>query len=445
MRIAYLAAGAAGMYCGSCLHDNTLAAALRAQGEDIILLPTYTPLRTDEPSVSEPRVFMGGVNVYLQQKFWLFRHTPRFLDAILDSKPVMRWLAKRKFSVDAARLGDLTVSMLQGADGHQKKELDRLAEWLATDFRPDVVHLSDALLLGMARTIRERTGAAIVCGLSGEDIFLEAMIEPHYSRARELLRQHANEADHFVALNRYYADYMLDYIGLNPAHVSVVPHGLDLTGHGTRLRAGQQTAADPFVLGYLARVCPEKGLHIAADALTILNSEMKLPRPVKLQAAGYMSDGEHKYLKDIQKKLARAGLADRFDYHGELDRDTKLRFLQSLDAMTVPTVYRESKGISILEALANGVPVVQPDHGAFPEMIADTGGGLLFKAQDPRALAEAVAKLVEQPALVDELGQRGHAAIRERYQADAMATATRELYERVLREHRAKVAQADNG
>src|ERR1043165_1330623 len=84
MKIIYLAAGAGGMYCGSCLHDNTLAAALLALGEDVLLVPTYTPLRTDEPNVSIDRVFFGGINVYLQEKSSLFRHTPWWMDRWLD-------------------------------------------------------------------------------------------------------------------------------------------------------------------------------------------------------------------------------------------------------------------------------------------------------------------------------------------------------------------------
>ena len=91
LRIAYITAGAAGNFCGSCLHDNTLVAALQAQGHDALLIPCYAPLHTDEPDVSYRRVFLGGINAYLQQKLALFRHTPRFLDWVLDARPLLRW------------------------------------------------------------------------------------------------------------------------------------------------------------------------------------------------------------------------------------------------------------------------------------------------------------------------------------------------------------------
>src|SRR5262245_65320711 len=110
MKIAYLTAGAAGMICGSCLHDNTLAAELIAQGHDALLIPTYTPVRTDEDNVSQSRVFFGGINVYLQEKFSLFRHTPRWFDRLLDANWLLRGVSRFAMSTQAQQLGDLASS-----------------------------------------------------------------------------------------------------------------------------------------------------------------------------------------------------------------------------------------------------------------------------------------------------------------------------------------------
>src|SRR3954447_10334580 len=111
MRIAYITAGAAGMFCGSCLHDNTLVAALTRLGHDALLIPTYTPIRTDEDDVSQKRVFFGGINVYLQQKFAFFRHTPWLLDRLFDWPRLLRWVARFAVKTQAQELGELTVSM----------------------------------------------------------------------------------------------------------------------------------------------------------------------------------------------------------------------------------------------------------------------------------------------------------------------------------------------
>src|SRR5262249_34473010 len=199
MRVVYLTAGAATRFCGSCLHDNALARALKAAGEDILLVPTYTPLRTDEENVSLPRVFFGGVNVYLQQHSALFRHTPWFVDRLLDSPKLLDWLSRHSAGMEAAKLGALTVSTLSGEQGRQRKELEKITRWLADEARPELIHFSNALLLGMAPRLREALRVPIVCGLAGEDWFLEQLKEPHYRQARELLRQRAREVDVFVA------------------------------------------------------------------------------------------------------------------------------------------------------------------------------------------------------------------------------------------------------
>lgn len=428
MRIVYLAAGAAGMYCGSCLHDNTLAAALKEQGSDIWLVPTYTPLRTDETDVSQRRVFYGGINVYLQQKSALFRHTPRFIDRLFDSPTLLDWVSRRGISTDPADLGDMTVSMLEGEVGRQRKELTKLVDWLANEARPAVVHLSNSMLIGMARDIRRRVGCPIVASLSGEDIFLEKLPEPHYSAARQLLRERAREVDRFVALNNYYARFMAGYLGVESERVVVIPHGLNLAGHG---REAAPPARDEVTIGYFARVCPDKGLHLLIEAFLLLAEDQSLP-PLRLKAAGYLGAGDRAYLRELERRILSSRLSDRFEYAGELDRQQKIDFLQSLDVMSVPTVYRESKGLSILEAMANGVPVVLPEHGTFPEMIADTGGGLLFEPHCPHDLATKLRQLILDRSTREQLGQRAQQAVHERYHHRAMATAHVDLYSQLV-------------
>src|SRR2546423_5227268 len=133
MKIAYITAGAAGMFCGSCMRDNTLVAALSRQGHEALLIPTYTPIRTDEDDVSQPRVFFGGINVYLQQKLSLFRHTPWFMDRLLDANALLNWVSRFAVKTQAEELGALAVSVLEGEHGHQRKEIEKLAAWLAED------------------------------------------------------------------------------------------------------------------------------------------------------------------------------------------------------------------------------------------------------------------------------------------------------------------------
>lgn len=443
MRIAYITAGAAGMYCGSCLHDNTLAAALLAVGEDVVLVPTYTPLRTDEPNVSIRRVFFGGINVYLQEKLPLFRHTPWWMDRLLDHPALLERLSRRAGSVDPTQLGDMTVSMLSGEAGHQRKELEKLVHWLLSEIKPDIVHLSNSMQIGLARMLRQRCGPPVVCQLSGEDLFLEKLPPPHYDRARQQLRERAAEVDAFLALNNYYADFMADYLAVDRTRVHVIRHGLNLEGHrqppappGVSYANNPQTpniqTNKPRIVGYLARICEDKGLHLLIEACERLAQLNNLP-PFELRAAGYLGDGDRPYFDKLEFRANNGPLAGRFKYVGELDRAGKIAFLQSLDVFSTPTVYRESKGLPALEAMANAVPVVLPNHGSFSEMIADTGGGLLHQAHDPADLADKIAAVLLDPTRAAQFSVAGQQAIRDRYHSTEMARQTLELYRRLVR------------
>lgn len=428
MRIVYLGTGAGGMYCGSCLHDNTLVSSMIAAGEDAMLVPTYTPIRTDEVSVSQQRIFFGGINVYLQQKIPLFRFTPGFFDRLLDSPRLINWLASRASTTDAASLGALTLSMLRGEHGHQRKELTKLIRWLADDVKPDIVHFSNALLLGLAHEIRDSLKVPVVIGLSGEDIFLEKLPEPYRTQSREEMQSRANHAAAYVAMNQYYADYMRDYLQVDPQRLRVIPAGLDLRGHAT---APRTTRNERRTIGYLARICHDKGLHQLIDAFALLAKDPAMA-DVQVRVAGYLGPADEPYFAEQQRRIAKLGLSNRFEYAGELDRQEKITFLQSLDVMSLPTVYRESKGLPVIEAMANAVPVVLPDHGTFPELITDTGGGLLHQPDNAQHLAQILSELLSNPERLAELGRAGHAAVQTRYSAEVMVERTTALYRELL-------------
>ncbi len=417
------------MYCGSCLHGNTLAAALHAGGGDVLLVPLYTPLRTDEESVAEERVAFGGINVHLQQHWGLFRHTPWWLDRLLDRPTLLRWASRRGAGTRPEQTGPLAVSMLRGEEGRQRKELEKLLGWLESEVKPDVVHLSTVLLCGVARQLRGRLRVPVVATLSGEDVFLEKLPQPHYDAARRELRARAAELDALVAMNAHYADFMAEYLAVPRGRIRVIPPGLNLQGHGRR----QSTlpAGRPFTIGFLARICPEKGLHQLLDAWKLLAEDADVP-PIVVRAAGYLAPPDRLYLAELVEDLAGCGLAERFQYLGELDRAEKIAFLRSLDVLSVPSTCRESKGLSVFEAWANGVPAVLPAHGAFPEMVADTGGGLLCAPGDPAALAAGLKQMIDHPEFAAECGRRAQEAVHRRYHARRMAQDTMNLYRQLL-------------
>lgn len=422
MRLLAVTAGAGGMYCGSCLRDNTLASELMARGHDVVLLPVYTPTRTDEENVSESRVFFSGISVYLEQHVPLLRRTPAVLDFIWDTPAVIRLATGRGVSVDPELLGDLTVSMLQGEAGHQAKEFKKLLAYLKAEPAFDVVMLPTSLLASLAPALRRELARPIVCTLSGEDLFLEGLPLPYRKQAKALIAQAAHAIDRFVATSGYYADFMAGYLELPRAKIEVAPIGIRFDG----LEPAPAAPARPFTIGYLARIAPEKGLHLLASAYIKLRRELGLER-ARLEVAGYLAPEHRTYLDGITKALAAVGLADEFRCHGTVDRGRKLEFLKGCDVLSVPSPYAEPKGLYLLEALASGVPVVEPRHGAFPEVVEKTGGGLLFAPGDVGDLAAKLLELERDPARRRELALRGCERVRLHYSAARMAERALEI------------------
>src|SRR4051812_32755659 len=371
MNILSITAGAAGMYCGSCSRDNAQAVELLARGHKVTLLPLYTPTNPDEHNVSRKQVLFGGISVYLQQYSPFFRKA-RFLDRLLDSPWFINALASRSLSTDPRLLGELTVSMLEGEAGVLRKEFDKLLEWIAAEPMPDVINLPNTLLIGLAAPLKRALGRPVCCTLQGEDLFLDGLMEPYKSRAIGLIKQQVAHVDRFISVSDYYAPVMSKMLALPPDRLAIVPLGINLDGYA---RASKHRR-DPFRVGYFARIAPEKGLHELADAYIALRQLTPGAR-MRLDAAGYMAPAHAGYLESVKQKLAAAGLANEFMYHGSVDRDAKLEFLRSLDVLSVPATYEEPKGVFLLEAMGEGVPVVQPRRGAFTEIVEHTAGGLL--------------------------------------------------------------------
>jgi glycosyltransferase involved in cell wall biosynthesis len=411
------------MYCGSCLRDNALAAALLARGHDVVLSPVYTPTRTDERNVSQAQVFFGGISVFLEQQVPLFRHTPRVFDRLWDAPWVIRLASKRQIKVDPKSLGEMTVSMLRGERGFQAKEIAKLLDWLRGEPKFDVINLPYVLLLGLAEPLKRELKAPICCTLQGEDLFLDGLGTPYREESLELIRTLSRHVDAFLPVSEYYRKYMPGYLGIPREKMHLVPLGINMEGHAPR----QPRASETFTIGYLARIAPEKGLHVLCEAYRALRATPGVGRS-RLVAAGYLAPEHQGYLDQIMKKMREWGLEREFDYRGEVDRAQKTAFLQSLDVFSVPATYEEPKGLFLLEALANGVPIVQPRRGAFPEIVANTGGGLIVDAADPAALAAGWLELWRNPEKAAALGKAGAAGVREHYDVGRMAEAAEKAY-----------------
>jgi len=415
------------MYCGSCLRDNALATELIARGHDVVLLPVYTPTHTDEPNVSQNKVVLGGISAYLEQYLPFFRKTPAWLDALWDSKVILDLASRRSISTNPKMLGEMTVSVLKGEDGFQRKEIRKLIDWLKREPLPDVISLPYSLLLGLAGPLKRELNRPICCTLQGEDLFLDGLQEPYREQALNLIRSHTKDVDLFLPISEFYAEFMPGYLGIPAEKMRVVPIGINLKDFETATPA----AKNGFTVGFLGRVAPEKGLHVVAEAYKLFREQTN-GKTARLEAAGWMAPESKPYLDEIKQRFAAWGLASEFRYRGVLDRDQKIEFLSQLDVMSVPATYDEPKGVSLLEAMACGVPLVQPRRGAFTEIVEKTSGGLLVEPDNEQSLAHGLLEIFQNRPLAEQLSRAGARGVRQHYSATRMADCALAAYESVI-------------
>jgi glycosyltransferase involved in cell wall biosynthesis len=414
VNLAFLTPGTGSYYCGACMRDNALAKSLLAAGHQVSLLPMYLPLQLDEEVLRQAQnpIFFGGINVYLQQNLSLFRHTPRWLDNFLNHSGLLRSAAKRSHMTSARVHGAMALAMLRIEDSHFGKELDKLIDWLATD-KPDILCLGTALQAGMIRQLKQRLGVKIVCYFQGEDSFLDGLPEPFKTDCWSELRSRLIDSDLLVAPSQFYADLMRQRLDAPNLRIEVMPNGIDLEGY----RVAQP--ATPPVIGYLARMIREKGLPELVAAFIHLRTQLNHPN-ARLQIAGTATAGDSKLIGELKQKLAAAGLADQVTWSPNISRKEKADMLASLTLFSVPATYPEAFGLYLIEALASGVPVVQPRASAFPEIIATSGGGVLVPPGDPLALAAAWHELLEHPEALQTLREKGRHAAGQFYSVQAM-------------------------
>ncbi len=427
MRVVIVTAGGAGMFCGSCLHDNAWARGLRDAGVDVTLLPMYTPIRVDDEDLTSTRIFYGGINVYLDQHFPGWKYLPRWLTRPFDRPELIRWATKFGVSNDAAELGGMTVAMLKGPHGPQAREGAELVRFLAREHKPDVIIFSNVMLATDIEALKAEFSGPVLCSLQGDDVFLDGLHEPWRSEALALLKPIAARLDGFLIHSRFYSEYMGQYLEIPASKRHLVPLAVDVRGHH-----GQPRARNPVAtIGYFARIAPEKGLKEFVEAGLELNRRRQ---DFQLLAGGYLPRQFERYLEDVRKLAAPLG--DRFRYAGSPDTLAgKVALIRQLDLLSVPAPYRDPKGIYLLEAWANGVPVVQPSHGNFPELIESTQGGVCAEPGNPVALANQWERLLDDEAARRQLAENGWAGVRQKHDLPVLVRHSRSLLQQLFDRH----------
>lgn len=416
MKIVFLTPGTGSYYCGACMRDNALARSLLAAGHEAVLLPMYLPLQLDEEVVDrkEPApVFFGGINVWLQQKCALFRHTPAWFDGWLNRPAMLRYVARHSHMTSAREHGEMTLAMLRVEESRFCKELEKLVRWLEGEM-PAVVCLSTALQAGMIRELKRRLGAKVICHFQGEDGFLDSLPPPWREACWSEMATRVRESDVLVAPSGFYADYMRERLGPARLDIEVIPNGIELEGYEPLL-----DKPAPPVIGFFARMIRDKGIEVMVDAFVHLRRVLG-HADARLHLAGTVAAGDQPVVDALKRKLAQAGLDGEVEWSPNVSRGEKARILRSLTLFSVPTIYQEAFGLYVVEAMACGVPVVQPDAASFREIIGGSGGGLLVPPGDAVALARAWHDLLGDGEARREMGARARRAAEESHAVEVM-------------------------
>ena len=433
MKICHLIPGSGGtFYCQNCLRDYALVRALRKRGEDAMMIPLYLPPHNESTDSSqETPIFFGGIGVYLREHIPFLRNAPEWIDRLLDHPRMLRYAASREGSTNAATLGPMTLSMLKGCNGPHHKEYRRLVEWLAQQEKPDLIHISNALLLGLAPEIKRTLNVPIICSLQDEEPWVEAMHAPYNRLCWEAIAQCAASVDTFVSTSAWYADRMSARIGIPRSDIRVIHLGVEIDDAS----APVEPSFSPPTIGFLSRINPAQGFDLLIDAFITLKQEPAL-RDLRLRATGGCTQADRPFVDAIRSRLRTLGMEDALDIVPEFNKSQRDAFLRTISVLSVPVPGGEAFGIQLIEAMAQGVPVVQPRDGAYVEIVETTGGGILYDPAEPGALIKSLRALLCDPARAVALGKCGHASVMERFTMDRVAQDMANLYKTTIEARR---------
>jgi glycosyltransferase involved in cell wall biosynthesis len=427
LKIIHIIPGSGGsFYCGNCLRDSKYFDALRKMGHDVVKVPMYLPIFADEHDLNEVPVFYGAISIYLKQMFPIFRKAPAWFDNMLNARPMLKLAASMAGSTNANGLEDMTISMLQGEKGKQHEELERMTDWMKDHFKPDVIHLSNALLLGLAPKLKEKLKVPVVCSLQDEDVWVDIMSAPNRDKVWSLMDENSDYVDQFIAVSKYYADFSKERMKSISGKITSIYIGVDPSDY-QYINSG----AKKRTIGYISRMCHENGLDILVDAFILLK---KLPGydDVKLMITGGKTGDDTAYLKKISKKLSVNNLSQSVDFHADFDGEGRKEFFSATSLLSVPVRNGEAFGIYLAEALASGIPVVQPALGAFPEIVAKTGGGIIYKENTPEELCSALISLLDDPARIRQLSSDARKGAESHLNIHVLAEEMIETYRKVI-------------
>ncbi len=426
MHVVHIIPGSGGsFYCGNCLRDSTIVDSLRQTGIEVTKIPMYLPLFSDKHDLADVPVFYGAISIYLKQILPAFRKAPPWIDRLFNSGPALKLAAHMSGSTSAKGLEDMTISMLLGEEGKQRQELDHLVDWMAEHGKPDVVHLSNALLLGLARRIKEKLDAVVVCSLQDEDQWIDAMDEDFQKKTWDLMSERARDVDAFFSVSKYYRDRMHREMNIPSEMLHTIHIGIDPDAY-TYISSAEKEPA----IGFISRMCRENGFEVLLEAFFLLKKQTGF-ESLKLIVTGGSTGDDQSFLRKVRRKIKKSGLGGDIIFHKDFEGDGRQEFFRKVSVISVPVLKGEAFGLYLLESMASGVPVVQPKLGAFPEIVELSGGGVIYEPNKPEVLAHALGDLLGNPEQLSKLSLDARRGVEEHFNIQTQASKTVAVYNNI--------------
>ena len=427
MKIIHIIPGSGGnFYCGNCLRDSKYVDALRNLGHQVVKIPMYLPLFSDEHDIKDIPVFYGAVSIYLKQLYPIFRKAPAWFDNLLNSKPILKLAAGRSGSTRAKGLEELTISMLLGEEGKQKEELDRMIDWIAKNCNPEIIHLSNALLLGLARRLKEKLNTTVICSLQDEDVWVDVMEPEIRDQIWKLMHDQAQHVDGFIAVSNYYGNLMMKKMDLPAQKIENIHLGVNPDDY-RYINSVEKSRT----IGFLSRMNFNNGLDILVDAFILLKQSDEF-KDVKLVITGGSTGDDSDTMNSVKKKLKDSGLRHEVDFHANFEGEARIEFFNKVSVLSVPVRSEKAFGLYLIEAMASGIPVIQPDHGAFPEIINLIDGGICYQPNSVESLHETLKKVLRDKDLLEQKSHNGYEGIKKHFHIKTQSEKMIAFYQKTI-------------
>jgi glycosyltransferase involved in cell wall biosynthesis len=419
MKILFIVPGAGdSFYCGNCFRDNLQANALRNAGHDVIVMPLYLPLK-DQSFLADTPLFFPATSYYVSQKYFKKRAMPHWVEKLLDSDFFLNIASSFSGTTSSEGMEDMTLSMINGEDVAFQQQAQTLIDWIQKDGKPDIIHLSSSLVIGIAKAIRQVLDIPLVCSLQDEEVWIDKLEKKYADTAWQGILENIQYVDCFIASSAFYKK-TIEQRFPSIQNIQVVYPGLD-----TAKYASDHYPQDP-VIGFFYRMNEENGLKILAEAFVKLKKKGGFDR-VRLRIGGGYTSENKPFLKKIHQMLAP--YQNTVDWCESYSLSEHARFYKEITAICVPVTFDEGVGLYLCEAFAAGRPAIEPATGSFPEIVGDAG--VLYAPNSSDALATAIEKMLIDNELLNQCCKNALQLSATRYNQTIQAAELCKVYETV--------------